>query len=132
VDSSFARLESTCQLHRISALLKASDHAVLQRPTCANRALKVLPVALARPEYANRDDPVACFKKFRRLGVPILKIRKQAREEIADAGETEINIAVRKAWNNFPTHVRREHLADDFGVSARFIKPTDNSAIFLR
>lgn len=100
--------------------------------TCAKRASKDLPVAFARAEYfAHGDDAVARFKEFRRLGVPILKIRKQAREEIADAGETEINIAVRKAWNNFPTHVRREHLADDFGVSARFIKPTDNSAIFF-
>ena len=69
-------------------------------------------------------------KEFGRLGVPILKIGEQAREEIGHSAESEINVAVRKAFNHFPAHVGASTCANHVGVSAHFIKTAHDRNVF--
>ena len=53
--------------------------------------------------------------------MPILELTKQASEEIKHSANSEISAAVREAWNDFPAHVRRKDLPDDFRITARFV-----------
>ena len=63
--------------------------------------------------------------------MPILKIAEQTGEEIKHAIQSKIHVAVREAWNDFPAHVRRKDLTDDFGVSARFVEPAHDDNVFV-
>ena len=85
--------------------------------TCANRALNVLPVALARAEYVPMPITWLSVSKIPTARCAILKFGEQTCEEIEDSIESKIHAAVRKTFDHFPTHVRRKLTANDFRVS---------------
>src|SRR5262245_22865845 len=102
------------ELHRIGALLKTNDDAVAHRPDVREAGLESSAGrSRACRIEAQSNDPVARFKDFRWFGMPIFKITEQAREEIKDSVQPLINAAVRKAFDHFPAHIRREHGFDD-------------------
>src|SRR5262245_25858545 len=135
--SSFAahsfRFESARELNRIGDLLKARDHAVAHCPDVRETRLEGFAGGFRLSRIcANGDDVVASFKKFGRLSAPILKIGEQTREEIRHSLRSEINIAVRKTLDDFPSHVRRENLTDDFRIAARLVKAADDCDVVTR
>src|SRR5262249_52810908 len=130
--STGVRFESARDLHSIGDLLKARDHAVAHCPDVRETRLEGFAGGFRLGRIcADGDDVVACFKKFGRLGAPILKIGEQAREEIRHSLQSEINIAVRKTLDDFPSHVRRENLTDDFRITARLVKSADDGDVVI-
>src|SRR5262249_28019276 len=124
--------ERARELRRIGDLLKARDHAVAHCPYVRETRLEGFAGGFRLGRIrAKSDDVVARFKKFGRLGMPILKIGEQTREEIRHSLQSEINVAVRKALDNFPAHVRRENLTNDFWITTRLVKSADDGDVVI-
>src|SRR4030095_2528218 len=92
--------------------------------TWAKRALKVVPVAFTRAEYVPRAmTRLPTSKNSFGSVCQFSKISEQTREEATEhIVHSEINIAVRKTFDYFPTHVGCKHLANHVGITARFVK----------
>src|SRR4030095_5417262 len=126
------RFESARELDSIGDLLKARDHAVAHCPDVSETRLEGFAGGFRLCRIcANGDNVIARFKKFGRLGSPILKIGEQTREEIRHSIQSEINIAVRKTLDDFPSHVRRENLTDDFRIAARLVESPDDGDVVV-
>src|SRR5262245_27530935 len=134
--SSFAahsfRFERARELNRIGDLLKPRDHAVAHCSDVRETRLEGFAGGFRLCRIcANGDDVVARFKKFGRLAAPILKIGEQTREEIRHPIQSEINTAVRKTLDGFPSHVRGENLTDDFRIAVRLVKAADDGDVVI-
>src|SRR5215813_2732145 len=126
------RFEGARELYRIGDLLKARDFAVAHCPDVRETRLEGFAGGFRLSRIcANGDDVVARFKKFGRLSAPILKIGEKAREEIRHSLQSEINVAVRKTLDNFPAHVRRENLTNDFWITMRLVKSADDGDVVI-
>src|SRR5262249_36407603 len=74
------------------------------------------------------DDAVAGLEELGAHGDEVLKVLHEAAKEVAEyVVEANVDTAVGKAFDHFPTDVRRQRLPDNVGVAARFVEPTDQS-----
>src|SRR5262245_11802109 len=90
---------------------------------------ELFPGCLRAPGVASQgDDAVAGLEELCAHGDEALEGLEQATEEVAEhVVEPNIDTAVRKAFDDFPPDVRRQHLPDDVGVTPRVVEPTDDS-----
>jgi hypothetical protein len=111
-------------LRGVGALLKTDDDTVPQRPDVSEARLESSTGRLrSRRVLAKGDYAVAHFKEFIRFSVPVLKVSEQTREEATEhVIQSKINVAIGKAFDDFPAHVRREYFSHDFGITARVVK----------
>src|SRR5262245_48973666 len=74
------------------------------------------------------DDAVTGLKELCAHGDEALEVLDKATEEVAEhVVESDIDTAVREAFDDFPPDIRRQHLPDDVRVTPRFVEPTDDS-----
>src|SRR5262249_23156184 len=121
--------QCTCNLNGIGALLQPDDLAALQGPNMSEAGGELFPGSLRPAGVAPQgDDAVAGLEELGAHGDEALEVLEKTTEEVAeDVVESDIDTAVRKAFDYFPPDVRRQRLPDDVGVTPRFVELTDDS-----